>query len=476
MTQQQLPTAELKPQRRWSLAWLIPLAALILAGWLAWSAWSARGVTVEVQFDHGHGLEPGAAVRYRGTIVGAVRDITLSSDGQSITTTLALHKQADVLARTGSRFWIVRPQIELGEVEGLETIIGARYIAALPGDGPPQHRFVGLPEPPVVEWTEPGDLEVVVKAPARMGLRRGAPVLYRQIRIGAVLSVGLTSDGGAVEARLHIEGPYVPLIRPETRFWPVSGIKADVGISGVRFEAESLQTILNGGIALATPPDAGPVVTTGHRYELDLEPDEDWLQWQPQVAIGRHELPPGAVPPPTARLKLVWEQGRIGPYLSTRKSRQGWGLYTSRGLLAPLDLLTATDKAEQDTIALETAGRRFALSESPDWTGDKLALVDIELDMNPWPADLLRHPTEPEDALVITDHATTPLPLAASRFTPAEDGGWAIDPAISIDQSWHGATVVARSDGKVIGLVLVDEDDLRVALIPDALLVRNPRE
>ena len=37
------------------------------------------------------------------------------------------------LACEGSRFWIVRPQVSLSRVAGLETVVGARYIGALPG-------------------------------------------------------------------------------------------------------------------------------------------------------------------------------------------------------------------------------------------------------------------------------------------------------------------------------------------------------
>ena len=58
------------------------------------------------------------------------------------------------------------------------------------------------------------------------------------------------------------------------------------------------------------------------------------------------------------------------------------------------------------------------------------------------------------------------LPLAASRLTPTDDS-WTVDNAIAIDPGWHGAVVVSRSDGKVIGVLLVDEDDTRVALMPE---------
>lgn len=473
MADEKLPSADLRPQRRLPLIWLIPLIAFAIAAWLAWSAWAARGTVITIQFDHGYGLEPGAVVRYRGIIVGEVRDIELASDGDSIETTVSLHSYPDIFTRAGSRFWIVRPQLDVAGIEGIETILGARYIAALPGDGGARRDFTGLAEPPVVQQTDPGDLEIILHAPTRMGLRRGTPVLFRQVRIGNVLSVGLTSDGGAVEARVHIESAYVSLIRQRSRFWSVSGIKADIGITGFNLEAGTLETVLRGGVALATPPDAGAPVTTGHRFVLFEEPEEDWLEWEPQVPIGRSELPAGAIPPTTLRLKLVWQQGRVGNFLTTNKSRSGWGLLTANGLLAPRDLLQPADKARDETIFLETAGKRIALSTAPQSVGDNLGLITIEIDQSSWPMAMLRRPNEPEDALVFSDTATTPVPLAASRFTVSEVDIWKIDESISIDETWHGATVVAREDGRVIGVLLADDDDnLRVALIPETLI--NP--
>lgn len=468
---EKVPSAVLRPQRRFSFVWLVPLAALVIAGWLTYSAWAARGTIITVQFDQGHGIEPGAAVRYRGIVVGEVRRLGLSNDGDAIVASLALHSHADILARSGSRFWVVRPQLDVAAVEGLETILGARYIAALPGDGSARTEFIGLDEPPVVQWIEPGDLEIILHASTRMGLRRGTPVLFRQVRIGNVLSVGLTSDGGAVEARVHIDSPYVSLIRPKSRFWSVSGVKADVGITGFNLEAETLETILRGGIAMATPHDDGNPVTTGHRFELFSEPEKEWLKWQPQVPIGRSELPAGTIAPSTIRIKLVWQQGRVGNFLTTTKSRSGWGLYTETGLLAPRDLLQAADKARDETIFLEAAGQRIPLAEASKNVGDALGLLPIQIEQSAWPTTLLRHPNEPEDALVISDASTASMPLAASRFSPSGADIWKIDEAVSIDESWHGSAIVARADGRVIGILLADDDDnLRVALIPEDII------
>ena len=58
------------------------------------------------------------------------------------------------------------------------------------------------------------------------------------------------------------------------------------------------------------------------------------------------------------------------------------------------------------------------------------------------------------------------MPLATSRLT--RDGArWRLDSAVPIDPSWHGASVIAREDGKLVGIILVNEDDeAAVALLP----------
>jgi hypothetical protein len=37
-----------------------------------------------------------------------------------------------------------------------------------------------------------------------------------------------------------------------------------------------------------------------------------------------------------------------------------------------------------------------------------------------------------------------------------------------VDESWHGAAVVARDDGYLLGLLLVEDGEARVALLPES--------
>ncbi len=478
-----LPIATIKPERRVSFAWFLPLLALALAGYLGVRAWQQRGLPVEIYFTEGHGLMPGDEVRYRGITVGYVDDVTLAPDLQGVVVRARLTSQADQLARSGTRFWIVRPQIGLTRVAGLETIVGPRVLAVSPAttttattqhagddDLQPQFSFVGLEQPPVVESIQPGDLEVVLHVSQRGSLHPGAPVMYRQFRVGTVMSVGLAGDGGAIEARLHIQKAYVPLIRSGTKFWDAGGMQAKLGLTGLSVEIESAEALLTGGVALATPPsaEAGDMVRTGHRFLLAEKPDTQWLQWQPMIAIGNSLLPSGVPSPHPLRASIGWKQGR---FFTGERSRHGWVLQTAEGILGPIDLLKPGEKADPATVVLEVAGTVVPLEQKPAWEHHGIGLLKTTMaaGVPVWSQRRVRTPIQPEECLAIADPAAMPLPLAASRLTMRDDGAtWRIDASVPIDSSWHGACVVSRVDGQLLGIVLANGREPIVALLPPA--------
>jgi hypothetical protein len=51
----------------------------------------------------------------------------------------------------------------------------------------------------------------------------------------------------------------------------------------------------------------------------------------------------------------------------------------------------------------------------------------------------------------------------------AQDDGWHIDRALPLDARWHGAPVLAREDGRLIGIVLVEAEGARVIPLPKLL-------
>ncbi|MDC6679024.1 paraquat-inducible protein B, partial [Leclercia adecarboxylata] len=54
-----LPQANTRPASSWSAIWILPLIALAIGAWLAWEAYSERGIYIEVVFESAEGIEIG---------------------------------------------------------------------------------------------------------------------------------------------------------------------------------------------------------------------------------------------------------------------------------------------------------------------------------------------------------------------------------------------------------------------------------
>lgn len=455
-----------RPRQRWSLVWLVPVIALALAGWLWWRSWSLRGDEITIHFEQGHGIKVGHALRYRGVKVGEVARIRLADDLSGAEVIAVLLPNAERIARTGTQFWIVRPRIGPSGVTGLETLLGPHYIAVRPGDSTEKRRrFIGLRAPPIVESVASDDLEIILHAESRGSLQAGGPVTYRGIRIGTVLSVGLASDGSAVESRVHIQQAYISLITEQTHFWDAGGVKVDLGFSGLSMELDSLAGLMMGEVAIALPPDAGAPVRTGHRFQLASESRSEWLSWQPTLPIGTALLPAGSGLPTLERARLVYETDT----LKIDKSRLGWVLPVDDGFIGPIALITEPEKARNGTGRLEVVGRSLSAPREPSWAANGIGLIRTVISDRPWPRSRMRILTEPEDCVIVAGGADATMPLAAVRLALTE-GILTIDEAISFEDSWQGAAILARDDGALVGILIVEEGAGSVALLPESLV------
>ena len=137
----QFPVAQVEPARTPGQAvglvvsrlWIATLLCLIIAVTLVWLQVRAGGPAIDVHFSQGYGLQPGDPVRFRGINVGEVNEIELDDALDGVVVQVHLRKAAAALAREGSRFWIERPDISIGQIRGLGTLVGGRFVGVVPG-------------------------------------------------------------------------------------------------------------------------------------------------------------------------------------------------------------------------------------------------------------------------------------------------------------------------------------------------------
>ncbi len=281
-----------KQTKRASMLWLLPVVALaaVLAV-LFVRAGAERGPRITITFTDAAGLQPGADLIHRGLHVGVVRTVELDSDLKSVVVEAELAPHAAGLAAEGTSFWIVKPEVSLDRVSGLETLLGPRYIAVRPSDTPGKRwrEFEGLSE----SMRGPNDLkleglQIRLNAQSAGSISVGSALLYRNMHVGQVTALRLADNAQHVEIDAVVEPRYVPLVRDNTRFWNASGVGVDFGLfSGLSVAAGSLDSVLRGAIGLAAHKKPGEPVEPGHEFELAPSVDNDWLEWQPEIELGQ---------------------------------------------------------------------------------------------------------------------------------------------------------------------------------------------
>jgi paraquat-inducible protein B len=253
------PEAVVQTRRQFSIVWLVPVVALLIAGWLAYKAISEKGPTITITFSTAEGLEAGKTkIKYKDVEIGQVEAISVSEDLTHVVVTAELVKHADKYLTEQARFWVVRARVAAGEVSGIGTIFSGAYIGMVPGkSGAPARNFKGLEIPPVVTAGLPGR-HFLLTADSLGSLDIGSPVYYRQIKVGQVVSYQLERDRQTVRLRVFVHAPHHELVRKNTKFWNASGLDVALDASGIRIRTESLVALLMGGIAFDIPADVKP--------------------------------------------------------------------------------------------------------------------------------------------------------------------------------------------------------------------------
>ncbi|MDI5815040.1 MlaD family protein, partial [Salmonella enterica subsp. enterica serovar Cerro] len=117
--------AQIKTKRRISPFWLLPLIALMIAGWLVWDSYQDRGNSVTIDFMSADGIVPGRTpVRYQGVEVGTVEDVSLSKDLRKIEVRVSIKSDMEDALREETQFWLVTPKASLAGVSGLDALVG----------------------------------------------------------------------------------------------------------------------------------------------------------------------------------------------------------------------------------------------------------------------------------------------------------------------------------------------------------------
>ena len=487
------PTAVVRNRSEKMLAssrfWWLAVACLLIAiGLVLWSMPSG-GTHIQIHFPKGHGLKAEDAVRYRGIDVGVVESILLTDDLDAVDVHVQLFPTAKRLASEGTKFWIVRPQLSITGVSGLETAVGHKYIQVQPGpaDQPSTRYFDGLPSEPVDQGAGSG-IEILLQADSRHSVSKGSAIHYRGVDIGRILSVELSPDARRVEVRGKIEEAYRSLVTTEAKFWATGGVDFDFSLTqGLKLETESLDTLARGGVSMLVV-GSGAQVSPGHVYPLSASSDEQWIAQANDFRATSAKLR-GAI-----NLVTTWQAtGMLGlgkRNLSEQFSGVGMKVNGRPMVILPSDVMNNAANALEDSFEIKVADTETVLDAKP--------MSDAEADATDASTDAVllvaNLPVESADGLIESSEIVTaaeptnwiavrrsadsnvyhhlPLDVAnIKKVQPEQDDDnqsahWTVSEFTGDRAVWHGTPVLQSADSRLVGILLIDDRGATIHPVP----------
>ncbi len=259
------------------------------------------GLHVTVVASGSEGFSIGSPVLYKRIPVGSITDLNLTPGGDDIELKVFIKERYSHLLRKTSRFYNlsgISVEAGLGGIRmntgTLKSVVSGGIAFFTPAEGPKADEdsrfrlYADFDSAKEADAVAHG-LKIVLKTPNLGSLKKGTPILYRQVVVGKVTGYRLSPDAREVLVDVTIFDPYDALVYENTKFWNASGIRVKAGLfSGVKVDTETVESIITGGIAMATPEDSlerGAKAKDGTEFILEPKGKERWRRWSPAINI-----------------------------------------------------------------------------------------------------------------------------------------------------------------------------------------------
>lgn len=256
--------AQIKQTKRISPFWLLPFIALCICTLLFFQIIKEQGESIKITFVNGAGLVAGKTqIRYQGLQIGVVKKVNFTDDLKKVEVLANIYPEAKSILKENTKFWLVQPSASLAGISGIDALVSGNYITLQPGDGKPENTFIAETEAPLTQVND-GDLLIHLLADDLGSLSRGASVYFKKIPVGQIADYRLTKDQKKVEVDVIINKAYSHFVKKDSHFWNITGINANLGLSGINIQADSLNAIVQGAVAFDSPRESPRAENNAH--------------------------------------------------------------------------------------------------------------------------------------------------------------------------------------------------------------------
>ncbi len=235
--------------------WIVPFIALLIAGWLAFQYFSELGEEIIIVFPNNEGLVAGQSVlKFRNVPIGKITKITIQEDTEGVMVYVRMNEKSSTPYLTEkAKFWIVKPELGISGVSGLDTLISGTYINIYSeAGGTFQKKYIGLVQP---YRDSTGGEYFVLNSPTGDKVSVGTPIYYKNIKVGEIEYLYLNNDNLSINAVIFVYKEYIGYIHDDSKFWIRSIVSVDISRGNLNLNIAPLKQIIQGGIVFSSSGD-----------------------------------------------------------------------------------------------------------------------------------------------------------------------------------------------------------------------------
>ncbi len=249
--------------------WIVPFIALLIAGWLAYQYYSELGPQIRITFPRNEGLQAGQShIKYRDVPIGVINKIELQEDGEGVVVVARMDRSVTPYLNENSKFWIVKPEVGVSGISGLDTLISGTYINMFAQkNGNYKENFAGLDH--AYRNIGGGEYFLLNTTRGDSSVKVGTPIYLKNVKVGQVEYVVLALDDASVDVIVFIDKRYVPYIHTDSKFWVRSTLDAGLQNGNLDITVAPVTDLIQGAIEFSTTgKDANRTVPNSFVFEL----------------------------------------------------------------------------------------------------------------------------------------------------------------------------------------------------------------
>ncbi len=250
--------------------WIVPIIALIIAGWLGYQHFAERGPEIKIIFPQNEGLVAGqSVVKFRNIPAGKVTKIYAEEESDGVVVVVRMNnKKSKPYLTEKAKFWIVKPEVGVSGISGLDTLISGTYMEIFSelGGKKDKERFIGLTRP--YRDSMKGEY-FHLTSPDGENVTEGTPVYYKNIKVGQVEYLNLGLDSKSIDVVVFIDKLYAPYVHNDSKFWTKNMVNINFSKGNLDINIAPLNYMLQGGIVFSSSGEDRNR-SVGHRHVFPL--------------------------------------------------------------------------------------------------------------------------------------------------------------------------------------------------------------